>query len=173
MTSTRDEIRYLSRIFLRDLETLADEIGRYPSEPALWVIPPGTPNSGGTLALHLVGNLQHFIGAQLGQTGYVRNREAEFQSRDVPRDEIVARVRATMGVVEQTLAALTPEALAAEYPLAVANARIKTEDFLLHLASHLAYHLGQLDYHRRLVTRQPTSAGAMSPARLYSARPVS
>jgi len=169
---TRDELHYLTRIFIRDLEALGNELDAYPDDVSLWATPPGASNSGGNLALHLVGNLQHFVGAQLGKSGYLRDRDAEFRSRDVPRQQIHELIRTTIDVVNRTIPALTPEMLAADYPLGVANCRVKTEDFLFHLAVHFAYHLGQLDYHRKLVTGQAAGVGAMSPARLHSARPI-
>ena len=152
MTDTRDELRYVARILTRDLETLAKEIEAYPDEVSVWALPPGASNSGGNLALHLVGNLQHFIGAQLGGSGYVRDRDAEFGSRNVPRSKLLELVRTTIDVVNRTVPLLRPDTLAADYPLPVANSRVKTEEFLLHLAVHFTYHLGQLDYHRKLVT---------------------
>lgn len=172
MTGARDELRYITRILVRDLETLAREVEAYPDEPSLWATPPGTSNSGGNLALHMVGNLQHFIGAQLGKTGYVRDRETEFSGRDVPRRQVLASIRSTIEVVNRVVPSLSPNIMSADFPLPVGDSRVTTEDFLLHLTTHLAYHLGQVDYHRKLVTGQATGVGAQSPAKLYSARPA-
>ncbi|MSR07344.1 MAG: DinB family protein [Gemmatimonadetes bacterium] len=173
MTDTRNELRYVARILTRDLETLAKEIEAYPDDASLWALPPGASNSGGNLALHLVGNLQHFIGAQLGGTGYVRDRDAEFGSRNVPRAMLVELVRVTIDVVNRTVPLLQTDTLAADFPLPVANHLVNTEEFLLHLAVHFTYHLGQLDYHRKLVTGKATGVGALSPAGLQSARRAS
>src|SRR5439155_24275894 len=116
---------------------------------------PGLPNSAGTLALHLAGNLRHFVGGQLGATGYVRNRDAEFATRDLPRAELLALIDRAIEEVETTLSSLRDQNLARPFPLVVANCSMLTGDFLVHLASHLAYHLGQVDYHRRAVTGDP------------------
>ena len=79
----------VAAILDRELRTLRRELEAYPDERQLWQEVPGLPNSAGTLALHLTGNLQHYIGACWGGTGYVRNRDAEFGQRDVPRSELL------------------------------------------------------------------------------------
>jgi hypothetical protein len=151
----------LSRLLARELATLRDELLAYPDERAIWALPVGLPNSAGTLALHLAGNLRWFIGTQLGATGYVRDREAEFARRDVPRAELIANVEAAADEVTRTLATLDPAVMDAPYPLEVGGLRLLTGRFLMHLEGHFAYHLGQLDYHRRLVTGSSASVGAL------------
>ena len=160
----------LSGILTRDLTSLRKEIEAYPAEPDLWRRAEGITNSGGTLALHLAGNLQHFIGAVLGKTGYVRNRDAEFAERDVPRAEVLHRIDAALAAVQDTLAGLSDADLGREYPLPVGKVRVETADFVIHLATHLAYHLGQVDYHRRMVTRTGTTVSTVAPWRLHTAR---
>jgi len=159
----------LAAIYARDLAALRAELEAYPADGDLWRTVPGIANAGGTLALHLSGNLQHFIGAVLGDTGYVRNRDREFSARDLPRAELLQDADAAAAAVAGTLARLTDSDLAKEYPLTVATVRLNTGDFLTHLAVHFAYHLGQLDYHRRTVTGAGPVAGALSPMRLASA----
>lgn len=155
-------IEYVTRTVLRELANLERQVTLYPDEASLWKQVPGLPNAGGTLALHLVGNLRHFIGAQLGGTGYVRDREAEFAARDVPRSELLELIRAARHEVAATLEALDPAALVAEYPIRFGDKALPSGLFVAHLAAHLAYHLGQLDYHRRVTTGQNVSAGALS-----------
>ncbi len=138
------------------------EVDAYPNDGAPWRMMPGLPNSGGTLVLHCAGNLQHYIGAVLGGTGYVRDRPAEFSRRNVPRSELGAELDRAMSAVEQSLAALPPEVLRRPFPVEVGGRILSTDVFLAHSASHLAYHLGQLDYHRRLVTGSNEPVGAMS-----------
>lgn len=156
----------LRATMVRDLRTLGREVAAYPSDSALWQAVPGITNTGGTLALHLVGNLQHFIGAVLGGSAFKRDREAEFARRDATRAELGAEVERAIAAVEQTLPRLTAAQLAAEYPLEVGGRRLPTARFLAHLGSHLAYHLGQLDYHRRIVAPASGTAGAVSLADL-------
>jgi hypothetical protein len=157
----------------RDLRALARAVEAYPDEHDLWRQPPGAPNSGGTLALHLAGNLQHYFGARLGGTGYRRDRAAEFADRDVPREEILRRIEAARAAVRAAADRVDQEALTADFPEVIADAHIPTGEYLIHLLAHFAYHLGQLDYHRRLVTGDARGTGAMRPAELPSARPVS
>ena len=142
----------LARVFGRELEHLAEEVRAYPDEASLWVVREGTKNSGGTLALHMVGNLQHFIGAELGGSGYIRDREAEFGERNVPREQLLARIESCRRAVTDVLGEIDDETLEAPYPgdLPGPMAGASTEGFLLHLLWHLGWHLGQLDYHRRI-----------------------
>lgn len=163
----------LAAVYARELATLKLEVEAYPSDQDLWRIVPGIANPGGTLALHLAGNLQHFIGAILGGTGYRRDRDAEFGDRSVPRQAILERIEEASRVVPKTVAGLGPEVFDAEYPDPVAGVRLNTGDFLIHLAAHLNYHLGQLDYHRRIVTGGAPLGGTVSPTRLWSAVKVS
>ncbi len=156
----------------RDLRTLRREIEAYPEEGQLWEAVPGLPNCGGTLALHLAGNLQHYIGARWGGTGYARDRDAEFARRDVPRSELVAEIERARAAVAAGLARLPAAALAVEYPEVVGRSRVRTDEYLVHLCTHMAYHLGQLDAHRRLVTGNAAGVGALSPNELASARPA-
>ena len=139
-------------LLLRDLSALRREVEAYPEEPQLWACPPGISNAAGTLTLHCAGNLQHYIGARLGGPGYVRDRSAEFARRDVPREELLAEVDRALAAVEGALDRLDRATLPADYPEPVGGRTITTGLFLVHLATHLTYHLGQVDYHRRMVT---------------------
>lgn len=141
----------LSQIFTRDLTKLKGELSAYTNEADLWKVTDGISNSAGNLTLHLIGNLNHFIGATLGNTGYVRNRDAEFALKDVPREQLLADIDAVIAVVTNTLAQLPAEDLEKEFPLELGGNRYPTEVFLLNLLSHLNYHLGQINYHRRLL----------------------
>lgn len=145
----------LRTLFRRDLQRLSQELAAYPDEASLWQGADGIRNSAGTLCLHLLGNLNAYIGAALGHTGYVRHREAEFTTQDVPRTVLLQGIAAVTVVVENTLASLTEADLRAPYPVAVLGHPMTTQYFLLHLHGHLTYHLGQVDYHRRLLTQGP------------------
>jgi hypothetical protein len=167
-----EQLVALAAILDRDLAALRREVEAYPDERDLWREVPGVPNVGGTLVLHLTGNLQHYFGARLAGTGYVRDRPAEFARRDVPRSELLRDIDAARAAVKAASTAVGTAQLAADFPEAVGGSRIKTADYLMHLAVHFAYHLGQLDYHRRVVTGVNTSVGAVRPAELSSARPA-
>jgi uncharacterized damage-inducible protein DinB len=157
-------------ILARELRALRREVEAYPTDDLLWARPPGAPNAGGTLALHLVGNLRHFVGAALGGTGYVRDRDAEFAARGVGREELVMRIDEASEEVTRSLASLSAAALAEPYPQPVGGGLVGTGELLLHLAAHLGYHLGQVDYHRRLVTGDARGVGALPFAELPSLR---
>jgi uncharacterized damage-inducible protein DinB len=153
-------------VLLRDLAAVRRSVEAYPDDAALWTEVTGIVNTGGSLVLHLAGNLEHYLGAVLGGSGYVRDREAEFARRAVPRAELLSEIEAAAGSVERGIDALSDNHLAEPYPEEVGGRRIANGDFLVHLATHLAYHLGQLDYHRRMVAADPTTVGALSPKEL-------
>ncbi|MCL6296038.1 DinB family protein [Jejuia spongiicola] len=141
----------LIKIFKRDLDRLKGEIESYNDEKNLWVLKDGISNCAGNLCLHLVGNLNHFIGAEFGKSGYVRQRDLEFSLKDVPRTELIKQVNDVKLIVENTLKTLTHDDLQKEYSRRVFEDKMTTEFFLTHLTTHLAYHLGQINYHRRLL----------------------
>lgn len=141
----------LKAFFSRDLAKLKAEIELYPSEDLLWHVEKGISNSAGNLCLHLMGNLNFFIGATLGQTGYVRDRPLEFSQKNVPRATLIAQIEAATIMVNDTLSRLSAEDLQKEYPVVVFEQKMTTEFFLVHLTTHLTYHLGQINYHRRLL----------------------
>jgi hypothetical protein len=138
-------------IFDRDLNKLIAEINLYKNETDLWTIKEGISNSAGNLCLHLMGNLNHFIGAVLGNTGYVREREKEFSDKNIPVKDLVHSIEKTIVVVKESLAKLSAADFEKIFPLEVFGKPLKTELFMVHLATHLSYHLGQINYHRRLL----------------------
>lgn len=167
-----DTLSSLVALFQRDLAALGREVEAYPDDALPWLEVPGLTNSGGTLVLHLAGNLQHFIGAILGHTGYVRDRPAEFSRRGLSRAELCVEVDAAQRAVREALMKLDPTRLAAPYPEVLVAHRFDTGDLLLHLAVHLGYHLGQVDYHRRAASGHSATIGAMALQGLASARPA-
>lgn len=162
----------IGAVLTRDLRAVKRELEAYPSEADVWRLTSSIPNSAGTLALHLAGNIRHFVGGVLGGTGYVRDRKAEFADRDVPRAELLRRLDAAIADVGSTMTKLTDAQMAATFPEPVAGKLVSTADMLIHLAVHLTFHLGQIDYHRRLVAGNAASVGAVSPAELRSATPA-
>jgi Protein of unknown function (DUF1572) len=148
----------LKTLFLRDLEKVREEIGLYQDEKNIWKVADGIANSGGNLCLHLVGNLNAYIGAELGKTGYIRHRDLEFSDKDIPRSELIAKIDGTISVVGATFDRMTrdqpgQDQLERDYPAPVMGGTATTELFLVHLAMHLSYHLGQINYHRRLLDK--------------------
>jgi hypothetical protein len=144
-----------SEIFRRDLNRLKNEVLLYQDDAAIWQVMGDIKNAAGNLCLHLIGNLNTYIGAELGGRNYVRNRDLEFLQKDVPRSELVSMIDNTIIVVTNTLDNLSPDLYETEYPLLVFEAKTTVGFMLVHLASHLAYHLGQVNYHRRLLDTGP------------------
>ena len=152
----------LAALFARDLARLIQELRAFPDTASVWKTAPGVTNAAGTLALHLEGNLREYIGRQLGRIDYQRDRPLEFSARGVGRDELIARLEAVRTQIPEVIASLSPGQLDAIYPENVLKQPITTRQFLIHLAGHLNYHLGQVDYLRRVVT----SDGAIDLAAL-------
>lgn len=144
-------IASLRSLYQRDLNRLKTEIEAYQNEENLWKIDQNISNSAGNLCLHLIGNLNHFIGAHLGDTGYVRHRELEFSLKDIPRAELIEKIESMTIMIDSVLSQLPESEMDKEYPLIVFGEPMTTGYFLIHLITHLDYHLGQINYHRRLL----------------------
>lgn len=162
----------LGAMLERDLRALRREVEAYPDERDLWREVPGIANVAGTLVLHLTGNVQHYFGARLGGTGYVRDRPAEFARRNAARSDLLREIEAADAAVKAALSRLREPDLTAEFPETITGSRLVTGEYLVHLAVHFAYHLGQIDYHRRVVTARSVAVDAMRPGELSSARPA-
>lgn len=144
-------IESLKILFNTDLNKLKFEIESYEFEKQIWVIDKNISNSAGNLCLHLIGNLNTYIGAEIGKTGYVRNRPLEFSLKDIPRPELISKIEDTIEVINKSLDSLTEKDLEQIYAQIVFEKEMTTGFFLIHLSTHLAYHLGQINYHRRLL----------------------
>jgi uncharacterized damage-inducible protein DinB len=141
----------LIEIYERDLNKLRNEIGLYSDEYMLWIVKPEINNSAGNLCLHLIGNLNHFIGATLGNSDYERDRNSEFSSKNVTRADLIAAVDQTIEVVKESLNKLSNEDLEKIFPTEMSNQTVKVDFTLVSLLAHFNYHLGQINYHRRLI----------------------
>jgi hypothetical protein len=144
----------LIEFYERDLLKFKTEIEAYTDEDQLWIVKDGISNSGGNLCLHLCGNLKHFIGATLGRTGYVRNRDAEFELKDIPRHALIADIESATDAVINTLNNLNETEIFKPFPLEKHGKIVTTYHMLLHLLGHLNYHLGQINYHRRMTANE-------------------
>ncbi|SEO91722.1 Protein of unknown function [Flavobacterium sp. CF108] len=144
-------IETLKILFNRDLNKLKFEIESYEFEKQIWAVDKNISNSAGNLTLHLIGNINTYIGAQIGKTGYIRNRPLEFSLKDIPKSELIDKIENTIIVVNDVLDVLTEEDLSNIYPEIVFEKEMTTGFFLVHLSTHLAYHVGQINYHRRLL----------------------
>ncbi len=138
-------------LFDRDLKKLKDEISLFQDEKNLWKISGTIKNTAGNLCLHLCGNLKTFIGANLGNSGYVRNREKEFSSTNISREDLIENIDETIEAVNSALTSLDEKELDIIYPQDFLKKNVSTAFFLVHLIGHLNYHLGQINYLRRLI----------------------
>jgi hypothetical protein len=150
---------HFRRLIVRDVDGLTRQIEAYDDESMLWHAPEGLSNPPGNLALHIEGNLRSFIGHVLGGIQYERDRDAEFGRTDVPRIELVAGLQTAANTVDRTLADFDDARLAEPFPMQFGEVTLNTGRFLTHLCTHLAYHLGQVDAHRRIVTGQGALKG--------------
>ena len=141
----------LAEIFERDLNKVKQEISSYTDEKAIWKTVEGISNSAGNLALHICGNLRHFVGNTLGNSGYIRQRDLEFSSKDIPSEILLKNIDETINEVKTAVQNLSEEKLTSIYPIDVFGKQLTTEFFLIHLVAHLNYHLGQINYHRRMI----------------------
>jgi hypothetical protein len=141
----------LSTLFERDLDKIITEISLFENESDIWKIKEGILNSAGNLALHIIGNLNHFIGTTLGNTGYVRNRDEEFSLKDIPRETLIADINDLKETVKNTLSKLSSSDLQNDFPIKIRDEVFSTQNMLVFLLAHLNYHLGQINYLRRMM----------------------
>jgi len=147
-------VEALKELYTRDLNTLKIEIELYKNEATLWKIENSIQNSGGNLCLHLIGNLKTYIGNGLAQIGYVRQREFEFSGKFVARKDLLKEIDETIQIVNQGLNTITDEQLTENFPMGVWKKETGMAFTLLHLHAHLNYHLGQINYHRRILEQE-------------------
>lgn len=144
-------VETLRLLFNRDLLRLKSEIDLYKDESKIWIVEKNIANSAGNLCLHLIGNLNTYIGAEFGKTNYVRNRELEFSLKNISKKELIDKIDNTILVVDKSLQSITEEELKNEDQILVSDKKATLEFLLIHLTTHLTYHLGQINYHRRLL----------------------
>jgi hypothetical protein len=141
----------ITLLFERDINKLAEELMLYKNEEDVWKIKEGISNSAGNLTLHLIGNLNHFIGTTLGNTGYIRERDKEFSLKNIPRIQLVEDLEKVKEVIKNTLSKLPDDDLEKDFPVPLNDKTLSTSFVLMHLLAHFNYHLGQVNYHRRLI----------------------
>jgi hypothetical protein len=141
----------ISEILLRDLEALITEVN-YISEENLWKSYPGVINSTGTIVYHLCGNLQHFIGAVLGQDDYIRDKNKEFVPQYFSKERLIQEIIITQQAVRKALNNLNPAQLTDPMPDTPPQHKGRTiQFFLIQLSCHLSRHTGQINYLRRIL----------------------
>ena len=148
--SITSDLRFL---FDRDLGKLSQQIESFPNDEALWQTLPGVTNAAGNLALHIEGNLREYVGRQLGNLPYQRKRDLEFSSKGLSRAELSTHLAELRRSIPTVIEELSAEQMEMEYPEVVLGTPISTQQFLIHLHGHLNWHLGQVDYLRRIMLK--------------------
>lgn len=146
----------LNRLFLgffeRDIDKVILEIQGFPDEKHLWLTSGTVRNSAGNLCLHITGALNYFIGNILGNTNYVRHYEEEFTTKDIPKDQLISAISSAKAMVKTTFLNMSNEDFSKIYPNKLKGKEIPAYWFLVHLLTHVNYHLGQMNYIRRIIT---------------------
>lgn len=143
----------VATIFERDLKKVIHELNQVQEEKSLWILDGSINNTAGNLALHIAGAVNHFIGAVLGKNGYIRNRAREFEEKNVPKDDIISKLNQAVNVVIEVMPRLTEADMEKEFPEKIGGNTFTIGFFLVHLVSHINYHLGQINYHRRILEK--------------------
>ena len=141
----------LATFYERDIRKLIEEVNLFSNEDNLWRTHGSVKNTSGNLVLHITGGLNYLVGTQLAQTGYVRNRDQEFTSKGVKKEYLIAGLEELIPMINKTLNAFTQEDMEAEYPLIFDDMKVSNSYVLLQLLLHLNYHLGQINYLRRML----------------------
>lgn len=141
----------LANFYERDIRTLIEEVNLFKKEENLWKTHGSIKNSSGNLVLHIVGGLNYLIGATLAHTGYVRDRDQEFIRKDVAQKDLVTELKKLIPLINETLNAITPEDMEADFPIFFDKPNTSTSYVLVQLLAHLNYHLGQVNYLRRVL----------------------
>jgi len=146
-------IDILKTLFKRDLEKIKTEINLYKNEKNIWLIDQSISNSAGNLCLHIIGNLNAYIGVGLAKTSYIRHRDLEFSLKNISRAKILSQITDTIQITESGLDNLTLSQMTEDFPIVIWDKPTEMEYTLIHLLTHLNYHLGQINYHRRLLDK--------------------
>ncbi len=136
----------LATLYERDIRKLIEEVNLFRSEEDLWKTHGTIRNPGGNLVLHIIGGKNFLIGATLGGTGYLRDRDSEFTRKGVERKVLVAQLEGLIPMIRGVLKVIDLEA---DYPMPFDDAKRSNRYVLVQLLVHLNYHLGQVNYLRR------------------------
>lgn len=145
-------MKYITTQYQNYFNNLKNEISQYKNESDIWLLKGEIKNSPGTLTLHLCGNLNHNFGAVLGKNGYVRNRDKEFTDRNINKAELLKLINETEKTVIPVIESLTPEEMSEQFPEKFKDEEQTVYDAVIRLSFHFAYHVGQINYHSRLLT---------------------
>lgn len=145
-------MNYIASQYQKYLDNLLKEISQYQNEADLWKLTGDLKNSPANLALHLCGNLKHNIGAVIGKNGFIRERDLEFSTKGISKADIIKEIESTEDIVIPVLDSLTDDDLIDPFPEASHGEDQTIYDALIRLALHMGYHVGQINYHRRIIS---------------------
>ncbi len=138
----------LANFYERDIRKLIEEVSLFKEEQNLWKTLGSVKNSGGNLVLHIIGGMNYLIGTLLIQTGYVRDRDQEFIRKGVDRKDLIDQLEQLIPVI---ITALNTIHMEADYPIIFDGKTRSNSYVLMQLSLHLNYHLGQVNYLRRIL----------------------
>lgn len=147
----KESVDFIKELIARDLDRLRTEIESYKDESNMWRLSGDISNTSGNLCLHICGNLKHFIGAEMGKTGYIRKRDEEFSLKDVSKSELIEDILNTKQIVTSCLEVIDEDVLSQKCSFERLGQSMSNHSFLIYIAAHLNYHLGQINYQRRLM----------------------
>ncbi|HET8963143.1 MAG TPA: DUF1572 family protein [Chitinophagales bacterium] len=138
-------------ILSQGIDKIISELNQYENEMDIWEIDGEIKNSAGNLAIHLSGSINYFIGAVMAKNGYVRNRDAEFSEKNISREKMISELNTTKTMMEEFISQQDADFYNAIFPLQTFGENRSNHYALMIMAVHLNYHLGQINYHRRLI----------------------
>ena len=144
----------LNQLLQRDLSKLIEELKAYSDERNLWLIDLGINNSAGNLTLHLIGNVKQFFGMDLAGIAFERDRDSEFVPSKLNRADLLQELEVLKKLLEEALVPMDPQKLGDQSKHSFLGHSMTIGYFLIHLYGHFNYHLGQINYHRRLLDKE-------------------
>jgi uncharacterized damage-inducible protein DinB len=139
-------------LYSREIEKLKNEVLAFESDDLIWRTPDTQVISAGNQCLYIAGSLQHYIGNIIGDSGYIRNKEAEMKAKNISRERLLEEIENMRQVVVDTLEQVSKTELQKQFPTNEFEEPVSTEFFLIHLLRKLSYHLGQISLLRQLVS---------------------
>lgn len=141
----------IANFYQRDIQKVIDEINLFNDDSNIWKTSGSTKNSSGNLVLHLVGGLNHLIGTTLANTNYVRNRNLEFEQKDIERVQLIEQLKELSFMIDKTINSISEEQLNNSFPIFFDKENATIKYVLIQLLLHINYHLGQINYLRRVL----------------------
>ena len=141
----------LADFYERDIRKLIEEITLFKQEDNLWRTAGTVKNSAGNLVQHIIGGTNYLIGTKLANTGYVRDRDMEFTQKGVQRKVLIAELEGIIEMIRNLLNGFSQGDMEADYPIVFDGAKRSNTYLLVQLLAHLNYHLGQVNYLRRVL----------------------